>query len=192
MQAELISILDEVRRLSTISRKLLLLAQADAGRLNVNREPFDLSRALAELLDDTRMLAPYLKVNGEIQSGLVISADGPLLQQVLHNLITNAIKYNVKDGWVRISAVRKPKQVEVLVANSSPGVPSTEREKISERFYRADNARSAHIEGAGLGLSVSREIARAHGGEIGMHADNDGTVQFSLLLPYVCRTAESK
>lgn len=183
LQAELTSILDEVRRLSTISRKLLLLSQADAGRLNLHREPFDLSKALDDLVEDTRMLAPHLQVTGDIPPGLVIPADGALVRQVLHNLISNAIKYNVEQGWIRISAAAGTKQDEVLVANSSPGIPSAERDKVFDRFYRPDSAHSRRVDGVGLGLSVSREIARAHGGDIVLRTKDDGSVEFSLVLP---------
>ena len=183
MQAELSGILDEVRRLSTISRKLLLLSQADAGRLKVHREPFDLSKALAELVEDTRMLAPHLKVTNEVHPDLVVGVDGSLLRQVFHNLISNAIKYNVKNGWISISTVLWPGKLEVLVANSSTGIPIEARDRIFERFFRADPAHSRQVEGVGLGLSVSREIARAHGGDITFEAESDGTVRFSLFLP---------
>jgi signal transduction histidine kinase len=183
LQGELTSMLDEARRLSTITKKLLLLSQADAGRMNLHREPFALSEVLAELLEDTRMLAPHLDVSGKIEPGLTVSADGPLLVQALQNLVSNAIKYNVDRGWIRISAVRAAMQVEVRVVNSSSGIPAAERERIFDRFYRTAAARSQHIEGAGLGLSVSREIARAHGGDLVLHADSAGAVQFSLLLP---------
>lgn len=183
MQEALTSILDETRRLSTISRKLLLLSQADAGRLNVYAQPFDLSGALDDLLEDTRMLAPHLKVTGAIQPNLDILADGSLLRQVLHNLISNAIKYNVEPGWIHIATARWAQRVEVLVSNASPGIAKTDREKVFERFYRVDAAHSRHIEGVGLGLSVSREIARAHGGDLLLQADTDGAVNFSLLLP---------
>lgn len=184
LQVELTGILDEVRRLSTISRKLLLLSQADAGRLSIFREPFDLSKALVDLIEDTRMMAPQLTVSGEIQPGLVIPADGSLLRQILHNLISNAIKYNVEKGWIRISAAASgPQWIEVQVVNSSKGIPAADRDKIFERFYRADPSHSRHIEGVGLGLSVSKEIARAHGGDISLEVNNDGSVQFTLRLP---------
>jgi heavy metal sensor kinase len=183
MQIELTSILDEVRRLSTISRKLLLLSQADAGRLNVYREPFDLSKTLADLVEDTRMLAPELQITGEIHPGMVIHADGGLLRQVLHNLVSNAIKYNIARGWIRISTSISATQVEIVVTNSSPGIPLADQEKIFERFYRVDAAHSRQVEGVGLGLSVSREIARAHGGDITLKAGSDGNVQFYLILP---------
>jgi signal transduction histidine kinase len=183
IQAELTGILDEVRRLSTISSKLLLLSQADAGNLKIHAEPFDLSRALRDLLEDTAMLAPHLLVTGDIQPGLTINADASLLPQVLHNLISNAIKYNVDHGWIRISAALQPKQIEVQVANSSQGIPPAERDRVFDRFFRADPTRSRKVEGVGLGLSVSREIARAHGGDIAFNVDNENVVQFSLFLP---------
>lgn len=183
MQEELAGILDEVRRLSTISRKLLLLSQADAGGMNVYRQPFELSLALEELVEDTRMLATDLKVTGNIQPGIVIAADGALLLQVLHNLISNAIKYNVKSGWIHISTAIRPNQIAVAIANSSVGIQEAERNKVFERFYRADPAHGRQVEGVGLGLSVSREIARAHGGDITLRVDKDGGVTFELAIP---------
>jgi signal transduction histidine kinase len=183
MQAELSGILDEVRRLSTISRKLLLLSQADAGRLKIHRESFDLSKALAELVEDTRMLASGLQVSSDILPNLIVGADGGLLRQVFHNLISNAIKYNLESGWISISTVLWPQKIEVLVANSSPGIPIGDRDKIFERFFRADPAHSREVEGVGLGLSVSREIARAHGGDISFKVETEGAVRFSLFLP---------
>lgn len=183
MQAMLSSILDEVRRLSVISRKLLLLSQADAGHLSVMREAVDLSRVLEELLEDSRMLAPDLTIEADIQSGLLLQADGSLLRQVLHNLISNAIKYNVQGGWIRIGCMRWSGSVEVLVSNASTGITSAHRARLFERFFRADQAHSRTVEGVGLGLSVSREIARAHGGDLTLKGETAGSVQFSLVLP---------
>jgi signal transduction histidine kinase len=183
IQAELTTILDEVRRLSTISRKLLLLSQADAGSMNIYREPFDLSKALTDLVEDTHMLAPHLQVSGDIHPGIIPSADVSLLRQVLHNLISNAIKYNIRNGWIKIYTSIQPEKIEVLVANSSEGILPADYDKIFERFYRADPAHSRHVEGVGLGLSVSREISRAHGGDLVLKNSSNGQVQFSLLLP---------
>ena len=183
IQADLTGILDEVRRLSTISRKLLLLSQADAGSLKIHAESFDLSKALADLVEDAAMLAPHLLVTGDIQPGLVIHVDRSLLPQVLHNLISNAIKYNVEGGWIRISTVARVGQVEVQVANSSPGIPPADRGRIFDRFYRTAYNCGRKVEGVGLGLSVSREIARSHGGDISLEVDHDNVVRFSLVLP---------
>lgn len=183
IQAELTGILDEVRRLTTISRKLLLLSQADAGRLAIHRESFDLSMALADMLEDTQMLAPDLKVSAEIEPGLQPSADGALLRQVLHNLISNAIKYNIDHGWIHIAAKRWPKQIDVVVSNASHGIPQEDRGKLFQRFYRADPAHASKVEGVGLGLALSREIARAHGGDLSFRIDHEDAVHFTLTLP---------
>lgn len=182
-QAELSSILDEVRRLSSISRKLLLLSQADAGRLRLHLEPFNLSKALLDLIEDTAMLAPHLLVSAEIEPDLMVSADSALLPQVLHNLISNAIKYNVPHGWIRLQAHLRADRVEILVSNSSEGIPQADRVLLFERFYRARSIRNGAVEGVGLGLSVSREIARAHGGDLTLQPESEQMVEFSLCLP---------
>jgi signal transduction histidine kinase len=183
LQTSLTSILDEVQRLGTISRKLLLLSLADAGRLRLHITRVDLSAALEDLLEDAQMLAPQLTVTGAITPGLIVQADAELLRQVLHNLISNAIKYNAAPGWIRIAATRVKGRVEIAVSNSSAGIPTADRERIFERFYRADPAHNRQIEGVGLGLSLSREIARAHGGDLRLAASPAGEVRFVLGLP---------
>lgn len=185
MQSELTSILDEVRRLSTISRKLLLLSQADAGRLNIHCEPFEISKALNEIMEDARMLAPELRMESNIEPGITMMADGPLLEQVFHNLISNAIKYNVENGWLQIRARRNStdNKVEVEILNSSNGIAPKDLERIFDRFYRVPSTHGERIEGVGLGLSVSREIARAHGGEIKLRVRSDNSVQTILSIP---------
>ena len=182
-QARFTGILDEVRRLSGISSKLLLLSQSDAGRLRLHTTPFDLSAALADLAEDARMLGPALAVSTEIEPGLRVAADAGLLTQVLHNLISNAIKFNVAGGWVRISAAGTPTRIEVVVANASAAIPEPARPRLFERFYRADPAHGRAVEGVGLGLSVSREIARAHGGDLELRDSPAGEVRFAFYLP---------
>ena len=183
IQIELGSILDEVRRLSTISRKLLLLSQADSGRLNVHREPFDLSKSLNDLVEDIHLLAPELSVTCTIQPGLMVQVDVSLFPQILHNLISNAIKYNIDKGWIQVSASASKEGIVVSIANASMGITPSEQARLFERFFRADPAHCRHIEGVGLGLSVSREIAKAHGGDISFQVDGNGVVKFTLSVP---------
>ena len=183
IQGVLAGILDEVRRLSAISRKLLLLAQADAAQLRLQLEPFDLSAALLALAEDTRMLAPGLQVTEDIAPGIGVSADGNLLTQILHNLISNAIKYNVEGGWIRIAASRTPECATVVISNASAGIDEEERGRLFERFYRADRARGRQVDGVGLGLSLSRELARAHGGHLELEVAQDRGVHLSLIIP---------
>lgn len=183
MQVQLAGILDEVRRLSSISQKLLLLAQADGGRLSLRRERCDLTAALRDLAEDARMLAPALRVDTAIAPGLAVAADGGLLRQALHNLIGNAIKYNLADGWLRIDAAATDAGIKVRVANASLGIAAADRALIFERFHRTEAARSRGIAGSGLGLGLAREIARAHGGELTLDDSAGGETVFSLTLP---------
>jgi heavy metal sensor kinase len=182
-QAELSGILDEVQRLATISRKLLLLSQADAGRLAVHRESFALSEFLLSLVEDVQMLAPGLNVAAKISQEILIEADASLLKQLLHNLVSNAIKYNIEQGWIRIAAEARGDRVEIVVSNPCNGIAPHQREHMFERFYRADTAHSRKVEGVGLGLALSREIARAHQGELSFDIDDEDTVRFRLILP---------
>ncbi|GEM_PF-6350888 len=190
MQVTLSGVLDEVRRLSSISQKLLLLAQADAGRLSLHRVRCDLSAALADLAEDARMLAPTLQVDEAIASGIMVAADADLLRQALHNLVGNAIKYNLPDGWIRIDASVSARRVTVSVANASHDIAAADRSLIFERFHRADPARSRGIEGFGLGLGLAREIVRAHGGDLTLDDSPAGETRFSLTLPAVDRQDE--
>jgi signal transduction histidine kinase len=183
LQVGLSSVLDEVRRLSSIFGKLLLLSRADGGTLRPALEPYDVSEALEALVDDLRLLAPRLEIHAKCPAGLVVSADPTLMSQVLLNLGSNAIKYNVDRGWILVSAQALPDGVEICMANSSRGIDPADRERIFDRFYRSDPARNRSVEGVGLGLALAREISRAHGGELRADSKADGTVIFTLKLP---------
>jgi hypothetical protein len=157
------SLLDEISRLKAIVQKLLLLSIADAGQLGLKYELVNLTRLLENVIEDCRAQAPHLAVEQALAPDVCVNADPDLLEQALQNLATNAIKYNQPDGRIRFELVKEADRAIVRVANTGPGVPTADRERIFERFYRADPARSGRVEGVGLGLSLSREIVRAHG-----------------------------
>jgi len=182
MQTTLSTFLDEVRRLSSISRKLLLLSQADAGRLRLQRTPVNLTDALEGLVEDAKMMKPDLAISSEITPGIYIEADEDLLRQILINLIRNALKYNIENGWIKVTVTQSNEKVCVNVSNASNGISIEAREKLFERFYRVDSAHNRKVEGAGLGLSLSREIARAHGGELSLIDSELTKVEFMLTL----------
>jgi len=192
LQVDLSSSLDEIRRLSNLTAKLLLLAQADAGKLPVHREPVRLDTLLADMLEDLELLAPDLPIHPDIASELSVEADPELLRQILHNLLSNAVKYNVEDGWIGLSAWRTPAKdgIEIRVVNPTEPLPQEDRERLFERFHRADPSRSRRIEGVGLGLALSREIARAHGGELDFSMEQGCLACFRLTLPLLPTSPE--
>jgi heavy metal sensor kinase len=183
LQQRLSGLLDEVRHLSTIVRKLLLLSLADAGQMRLYTTEVDLSALLADLIDDLEMLSPDLSVQVQGVTNLTVQADQALLIQMLQNLISNATKYNLPQGWVKIEAGRRNKMVCVTVSNASKPIPVGDRSRIFDRFHRGDPARNRHVEGLGLGLSLSREIAYAHGGNLTLDSSPAGQTSFTLTLP---------
>jgi len=97
---------------------------------------------------------------------LVVDVDEERLHQVVANLVENAVRYSPANGTVRVGATREPNGVCITVADEGPGIPEHEANKVFERFYRADYARSSRDGGAGLGLAIARWIVDLHGGDI--------------------------
>jgi len=187
-QAAFTSLLDEVCRLKAIVQKLLLLSLADAGRLHLQLQPVDLSAMLANVVEDCRAQTAVLKMESQIPPGIHVTADSDLLEQALQNLASNAIKYNHEGGSVGFELLAEAGHVLIRVANTGAPIPEADRDRIFERFYRADPARSGRVEGTGLGLSLAREIIRAHGGDLWLETSHDETNRFALKLPALVRT----
>ncbi len=183
LQQRLSNLLDEVGRLNGIIRKLLLLSLADAGQISLVLAEVNLSELLVEMLEDVELLAPDLTVTTEIASELRVQGDRDLLIQVLQNLFSNAIKYNLDQGWIQIQARQTGSQVQIKITNASPDIVGGDRDRIFERFHRGDPARTRQIEGIGLGLSLAREIARAHRGDLTLDPSALGQTAFTLSLP---------
>ncbi len=183
MQQTLSNLLDEVCRLSSITRKLLLLSLADSGRMSVQKVELNFSQILYELAEDIEILAPDLSLKLDVLPDLSILGDRELLTQVLQNLINNAIKYNLPNGWIQIQTVLKDRSLFVTISNSSQDISTSDRDRLFDRFHRADPARNRGVEGFGLGLSLSREIARAHNGNLQLDPPTLGLTSFTLILP---------
>ncbi|WP_028923591.1 sensor histidine kinase [Pseudonocardia acaciae] len=172
----------EAGRAGRLVEDLLAMAQIDAG-LRLVTEPVEL-RGLAEAeAERVRLLAPTLTVTvtGE---PLTVPGDAGRLAQVLANLLDNARRHTPDGGTVDIEVVRASARAVVRVADSGPGVPAEDRERIFDRLVRLDGARgrepgSPGFGGAGLGLAIARGIARAHGGDLTCGADS----VFELTLP---------
>lgn len=183
VQEELGLIQDEVGRLVAITRKLLLLSQADAGRLPLSPEQVDLGELLQELIADARMLADPQAITADIEPGLSLAGDQGLLQQLFNNLMSNALRYRTDGGWIRIQAHRREGGIEVTIANPCAPLDAVSRGRFFERFFRADPAHGRGTDGTGLGMSLVREIARAHGGEAALLDSREDEVHVRVWLP---------
>ncbi len=137
------------------------------------------------MLEDVEILAPDLTVTTNIAKGLKVKGDKDLLMQVLQNLISNAIKYNLADGWIKVDAKQIPDQIQVTIVNASEEIKEGDRARIFDRFHRGDPSRNRKVEGIGLGLSLAREIVRAHHGELMLDPASEGETSFTVSLPMV-------
>ena len=178
-------LLEEVQHLKSIIRKLLLLAQSDAGQLRLSLERVSLNDAVDALLEDASLLAPGLTLHKELAPGLCVMADPDLLRHVLQNLFSNAVKYNCDHGVIECRLRRDQDTVTLSLANTTGPDVRIDRDRLFDRFYRGDPSRSRRVDGSGLGLSLAREIARAHNGDLAVDAaeTREGWLAFRLRLP---------
>ncbi len=175
-------LLDEIRRLSSITRKLLLLSLADAGQMKLQSQTINFSELVLELAEDIELMAPELNLKLKITPNLQLKGDRQLITQVLQNLITNAIKYNISQGIIAIETFQNKQTILLKISNTSNGLKDGDRQRVFDRFQRGDASHNRKVEGFGLGLSLSREIARAHGGDLKLEPVSQ-LVTFTLTLP---------
>ncbi|MBI5822336.1 MAG: HAMP domain-containing protein [Verrucomicrobia bacterium] len=175
--------LDEVQRLKAIVHKLLLLSQVDAGHLRATLTRVNLSELVESAAEDLRVIAPQLVLRPEIAPDIWVEADADLLNQLLCNLTSNAVKFNEQRGQIEIHLRSLAGVTSLAIANTGQTIPRKDHDQVFDRFYRADKSRGRHVDGVGLGLSLSREIARIHHGNLALQNDRDGWTTFVLTLP---------
>jgi len=180
----LVSLQEEIARLNRITEHLMLLARFDAGNEMEIRESLNLSDLVTEACDDAEFLtsAHRLRLETSIAPNIKVIGDPSQLRRVLLNLLDNACKFNIPGGYIRCLLLTNEEQALLTVSNTGEGIRPELRPRIFERFFRADKARVKA--GHGLGLSLCREIMRAHTGEIKLKEDTgDGLTAFVVMLP---------
>jgi two-component system OmpR family sensor kinase len=172
----------ESHRMTALVEDLLLLARLDQGR-PLAREEVDLSRLALEAVADARVVAPDHHWRMELPEDAVeVTGDGPRLHQVLANLLANASRHTPPGTTVTVSVASAPDGTRVRVNDDGPGVPAELQAHVFERFTRGDASRTRDSGGAGLGLSLARAIAEAHGGTLTVESA-PGDTTFTLMLP---------
>ncbi|MEY3898563.1 MAG: hypothetical protein RLZZ214_4085 [Verrucomicrobiota bacterium] len=184
-QAKEVSLLrQQTRRLTSLIEDLLLLAQADAGRVFLEREALDLKSLVQAASDDLQVLVEGkgITVEEDLPEALPVVADRRLVGMVVQNLVENAAKYTPDGGLVRIVGIREHGWRVVRISNTGPGISAEDRELIFERFRRG-SAVGGSVRGHGLGLNIARELLLAHGGELRLNSSEPGWIEFELRLP---------
>ncbi|WP_372630904.1 cell wall metabolism sensor histidine kinase WalK [Cohnella sp.] len=185
----------ETERMIRLVTDLLHLSRFDSRRNQLLRQHVDLLEMLEEVVDRfsfqlrQKAITVSVKVE-ETHKAALLDRDG--IDQVLDNLVSNAIKYTLDGGSIDITArTNETGQLAIAIKDTGIGIPKKDLPRIFERFYRVDKARSRNMGGTGLGLSIAREIVRAHGGSMTIDSEmNVGTV-VTVLLPIVPEGSES-
>lgn len=178
------TLVKESERLSLLIDDLLEIAKRDSGRRELRRAEValdDVSERVVALFRD-RAEQSRMKIVMDVPD-LVVYADEQQVEQVLANLVDNALKYTPLGGTITISAQEDSDSVTLSVADTGIGIPHSEVHRIFERFYRVDKARSRQLGGTGLGLSIVKDIVEAHGGTITVETRPDEGSTFSVTLP---------
>jgi len=179
------SALEETHRMSRIVESLLAISRLDAGEVKMDKTCLDLGELVVSTADEMRLLAEEKSIglHTRAATGIQVEGDRSRLQQVIVNLIDNAIKYTQVGGTVEVSVGREANTAVLEVSDNGPGIPPHAVSHVFERFYRADKARSRANGGAGLGLSIVKAICAAHNAEVKVSSQEGRGTHFRVELP---------
>ena len=185
----------EVKRLSRMVVSMLNLSKIEAGEVSIKFEEYDVGKQIFETLlsFEQRIDEGRINIDGFENMGSVsVKADRDLLQQVLYNLIDNAVKFTPKDGTITFYAENDHENTTVIIRNSGQGVSSEEISRIFERFYKVDKSRSYDTKGVGLGLYIVKTIINMHDGKIYADSKLGEYTEFRIVLPYEYKEKNNK
>jgi len=181
----MVDITDEIERENKIINDLLSLVKLDKTASEMNIASININELLEQLMKRLRPIAAKRNIEVVLESyrPVIAEVDEVKLSLAISNLIENAIKYNVDEGWVRVSLNADHKFFYIKVSDSGVGIPEDAQDFIFERFYRVDKARSRETGGTGLGLSITRNAILMHRGAIKVYSKvNEGTT-FTVRIP---------
>ncbi len=185
----LTTVSDEIKRLSRLVTGMLNMSKSEAGELKLNITTFDLSDMVFKTLLSFEHIIENkcIEVRGLENIGSVyVNADESMINQVVYNLVDNAVKFTDTEGYIAINLQKaEDNSVFFSIRNSGAGIPSEDLGKIFERFYKVDKSRSYDVKGAGLGLYIVKTIIDMHDGKISVDSVEGEYTEFSFELPGV-------
>ena len=181
----LVDITDEIERMTKIINDLLSMVKTEKNTANMVISNINVNDLLEKLLKRLRPIAATRNIEVIYESYRPVMADIDEVKMsiALNNLIENAVKYNYDDGWVRVTLNADHKFFYVKIEDSGVGIPDEFQDKVFERFYRVDKARSRETGGTGLGLALTRNVVLLHRGSIKLYSKEKEGTTFTVRIP---------
>jgi signal transduction histidine kinase len=173
---------EEVGRMRRLIADLLFLTEVDAREAIVHAQ-VDLAGVARSVVRRSRPLPDGLELKLALADPAVVLGDRDRLRQLLTNLVENAIRYTPPPGEIQVAVRRRGDRAQLVVSDSGIGIASEHRERVFERFYRVDAARTRSMGGTGLGLAIVRQIAEAHGGGVRLESEPGRGSTFTVEIP---------
>jgi two-component system phosphate regulon sensor histidine kinase PhoR len=172
-------------RLDNLVNDLLDLSHLESQEIKLEKEKVDLKALTDDILASFRsqFKKKAIQVSNDLNRDVFIIANKDKIDQVLTNLIDNAIKFNQEKGSIKIYSQDLDDKIKIFVEDSGVGIPEKDIPRIFERFYRVDKARSRELGGTGLGLSIVKHIVELHGGSVGVESTEGFGSKFWFILP---------
>ncbi len=172
-------------RLNNLINDLLELSSIESNEITLKIEDFSLTQLAREAIDgfSSQIKKKNIEIRNELPSDLIIRADRNRVEQIVTNLLDNALKFNKENGSVKIYSDYTDDKIRIYVEDSGLGIPAKDIPRIFERFYRVDKARSRELGGTGLGLSIVKHIVELHGGIVGVESVEGLGSKFWFTIP---------
>jgi len=179
------SVNSEADRLARLVKSLLELSRLDSGMIKMEYDFFDLSILAKDIISRLSIKSneKNIKIEQEIQENISIYSNSDRVQQVIINLLDNAIRYSASDSSIKVKIFSKENFAEIHIIDEGPGISAEDKIRVFERFYRIDKARSRGQGGSGLGLAIVKQIVETLGGRVWIYDNEPKGVCFAFTLP---------
>jgi signal transduction histidine kinase len=177
---------DQTKRMNRLVDELLDISRIEAGRLEVRHDVVDLEELLTQVVEQQQMTSEQITIRLQVAEGAVhlrVMGDEARLQQVVLNLLSNALKYSPDQGSVTVALQHEADAAVISVADKGVGISKKEQQHLFERFFRTEGARQSGVDGLGLGLYIASSIVKEHGGRMWVQSQPGQGSTFFFTVP---------
>jgi PAS domain S-box-containing protein len=173
----------QMKRMNTMINSFLNISRLESGKIMIDKAHFNMDELVREIIDELRLSVTSHQISIAQYDPIVVYADRDKINSVISNLLSNAVKYSPKDTTIHLSYTADTNDLTVCVKDEGIGVKLSDVDKIFERYYRVESSNTRHISGFGIGLYLSAEIVKLHGGRIWLDSEPDKGSSFYFSIP---------